>query len=241
MKRGMNAWSTRQIKLKWADYAKALPKVPAHFGHARVAQPPHGWGMLGNDQCGDCTIAGIAHGQMLVDWATNRSIPVFDAKCCMDQYYQLTGGPDSGLDPVQVAKYWQQHGLLDVNNDPHHCRSYTALENPQEAIEAAYCFGFSGLGLMIPDSAEAQFSAGQVWDDLNGQPAGGHYVPLVGRNSEGHLVVVTWGRLQAMTEAYLERYFMGGVAYTSADYMTSQGLSPEGYDFVQLDDDMAAL
>lgn len=241
--RGMKNWSTSQIALKFSAYATALPVPPTHFGHVGYAQPPvaSGWGMLGNDAVGDCVVAGAAHIQMVWDWATRHDIPSFNTQQIVAQYFALTGGQDSGLDPVAFAAWWQNQGLADANGVIHKVRSYTALVNTHQAIEAAYCFGVAGLGLMIPESAESQFEHGHVWDDLSSAPAGGHFVPLVGRNSHGNLVVVTWGRLQAMTQAYFDRYFMGGVAYTSQDYMTARGLSPEGFNFAQLDDDMAAL
>ncbi|HVX56452.1 MAG TPA: hypothetical protein VHA37_01860 [Candidatus Saccharimonadales bacterium] len=241
--RGMKSWSTHQLKLKFSDYAVALPLLPKTFGHVGTAQPPvpSGWGMLGNDQYGDCVVAGAAHGLMTWNWATGRQIPQFADQEIVKQYLGLTGGQDDGLDPVEFAAWWKSTGLADAAGKRHQIRSYTAVTDPQQAIEAAYIFGFSGLGLYIPDSAEDQFSNGHVWDDLHSQPAGGHYVPLVGRNSAGNLVVVTWGKLQAMTPEYLNKYFMGGVAYTSEDYMTAAGISPEGFDFTQLDDDMAGI
>lgn len=241
--RGMKNWSTAQIALKFSVYAKALPTPPLYFGHVGTAQPPigGGWGMLGNDSVGDCVVAGAAHILMTWNWATKRNIPHFATQEIVQQYFTLTGGPDSGLDPVAFAAWWQKVGLSDSAGVAHKVRSYTALSDPSQAVDAAYCFGAAGIGLYIPDSAESQFEQGQVWDDLASKPAGGHFVPLVGRNSHGNLVVVTWGRLQAMTPAYFAKYWMGGVAYTSQDYMTARGLSPEGFDFAQLDDDMSAL
>lgn len=244
LQRGMLKWSTDDIPLLYARYRTAqLPPVPHHFGHVGQAEPPTvgGWQMLGNDRFGNCVVAGAAHGQMVWDWATKRTIPQFSDAGIAEQYFELTGGEDTGLDPVQFAQWWQSVGLADASGVRHNIRSLAAITDTDQAIEAAYIFGFSGLGLYLPASAEQQFSEGAIWDDLSGKPSGGHYVPLVGRNSNGNLVVVTWGRLHAMTPAYLNRYFMGGVAYTSRDYMTAMGISPEGYNFAQLDADMAAL
>lgn len=241
--RGMKDWDTSQIKLKFSNYATALPQPPSVFGHVGNNPPPvaGGWQMLGNDTVGDCVVAGAAHGLMVWNMATKKPIPQFNDKDILRQYFQLTGGMDTGLDPVQFASWWKDTGLADHRGTKHRIRSYTALETTQQAIEASYIFGFAGLGLYLPQTAEEQFSNGQVWSDVGGSPVGGHYVPLVGRNSHGNLVVVTWGGLQAMTPEYLNKWFMGGVAYTSQDYMTAKGISPEGFNFAQLDDDMAAL
>lgn len=245
LKRGMKPFTTEQIRLKFAAYAdlSKIPPIPEKFGHVKVAQPniAGGWGMLGNDQYGDCTIAGICHGLQVWNLATKKTIVRFSDRQVIQQYLQLTGGADDGLDPVQVASWWRKSGLVDSSGVAHKIRSYSAITNYTQAIQAAYLFGFSGLGLYLPDSADKQFSQGHIWDDLNGKPEGGHYVPLVGRNTHGHLMCITWGRLQGMTHEYFQKYFIGGVAYTSQDYMLATGLSPEGFNFAQLDADLSAI
>lgn len=245
LKRGMSSFRIEDIPLKFSSYIKRakLPKVPTPFGHVLKNNPAGGWGMLGNDQYGDCTIAGIAHGDMVWNWAAHSGIPPYTTNQIVTQYMTLTGGVDSGLDPVAVAQWWQNHGLVDASGKVHKIRSFTAVETVNEAIEAAYLFGFAGLALMLPDNAEDQFSAGHPWDDTSGAPSPneGHFVPLVGRNSAGDLMVVTWGTLQAVTDDWLQKYMVGGVAYTSQEYMLVSGLSPEGFDFSQLDSDMASL
>lgn len=236
--RGMKEWSTDQIKLKFALYLNetVLPPVPAHFGHVGQAQPPveGGWGMLGNDQCGDCTIAGIAHAVQTWRWATKKSVPAFATNSIVQQYMALSGGKDDGLDPVEVANWMRKTGVADANGERHQISTYAAIDNLHYSIIAAYLFGVCGLGLMLPKTAERQFMAGQVWDDTASTPHGGHYVPMVGVNSKGNPVVVTWGKLQAMTPAFFRKYFIGAIAYVSEDYLLATGKSPEGFDFAAL-------
>ena len=47
------------VKLKFSSYINTnqLPTPPASFGHENLIQS---WGMLGNDQYGDCVWAGAA-------------------------------------------------------------------------------------------------------------------------------------------------------------------------------------
>jgi hypothetical protein len=245
LKRGMTTFKIQDIPLKFSSYVNKakVPLVPATFGHVHSAGPHGGWGMLGNDTKGDCTMAGIAHGDMVWNWATGSTIPLFSDAVIVKQYMHLTGGVDSGLDPVEVAQWWQSHGLVDAHGKTHKIRSFTAIDKVPDAVEAAYLFGFSGLAMWMPTTAEAQFEAGQPWDDTSGDPQQneGHFVPLVGRNSAGNLMVVTWGRVHAATPAWMDKYFAGGVAYTSQEYMMASGLSPEGFNFDQLDADMASL
>lgn len=245
LKRGMSSFKIDDIPLKFSSYLNRskLPKVPMPFGHVLKNNPQGGWGMLGNDQYGDCTIAGIAHGNMVWNWAAGNGIPPYSDKEIIDQYMKLSGGVDSGLDPADVAQWWQNHGLVDAAGKTHKIRSFTSVDNVDDAIEAAYLFGFSGLALMMPANAEDQFSAGHVWDDTSGHPSPneGHFIPLVGANSAGDYMVVTWGALHGVTKAWLEKYMVGGIAYTSQEYMMASGLSPEGFDFAQLDADLASL
>jgi hypothetical protein len=245
--RGMLPWSPFQIGLKFDKYVKAaaLPQVPHQFGHVKRDDLPvtGSWGMLGNDRKGDCTVAGIAHGQEVWDWATKRTIPRFTDQNIIDQYLSLTGGNDGGLDPIQVAGYWRNSGLQDADGNIYKIEAYSGITSTSSAVLAAYLFGFSGIGLYMPNSAEAQFEKGHVWDDTSGRANvfNGHYVPLVGRNSAGHLMVVTWGQIHAMTQDWLDKYFMGGVGYISRDYFLSSGLSPEGFAFDTLVADLKAI
>lgn len=245
MKLGMSSLDLDKIPYRFGAYVnkKALPNLPLRFGHVHTNDFPGGWQMLGNDTKGDCTVAGIAHGLMLWRYAVDGEIPPFDEHIIVEQYLQLTGGVDSGLDPVQVAQWWKDQGLVDAKGIAHTIRSFTRIDSVQNLAEAAYLFGFAGTGLWLPENAEDQFSKGEPWDDLSydPNPNAGHYVPLVGRNSKGNYMFVTWGRLHAATPEWLGKYFVGGVAYTSREYMRTTGLSPEGFDFAQLDSDMTSL
>ena len=95
--------------------------------------------------------------------------------------------------------------------------------------------------MALPASAEQQFEAGQVWDDLRSKPAGGHYVPCVGLNTSGHLIFVTWGELQAATRQYVETRMEEAVACLSREYLLASGLSPELINWSALLDDVDAL
>ena len=56
---------------------------------------------------------------------------------------------------------------------------------------------------------------------------GGHYVPVIGRNSAGNFLVITWGRLHAATPEFVTKYMDEGIAYLSLEYLKNN-LSPEG-------------
>jgi hypothetical protein len=91
------------------------------------------------------------------------------------------------------------------------------------------------VGFQFPRSAMDQFNAGQKWDVVpdDGGIDGGHYVPGLGVNADGDLVVVTWGREQAMSRAFYEKYCDQAAAILSLEALTG-GKSVEGFDIPEL-------
>jgi hypothetical protein len=243
------------IKLKLGDYLKRdrLPALPPRFGHVTNIPPGrHGWGMLGNDVAGDCVIAGRCHEIMVDALATNRPVPDFSPGSALAAYSAclVYGGgqpfdlrnptTDTGLDMQAAAKWWRDVGLTDADGTVHKIDAYVAVETVDDVLMAAYLCGSAGVGLALPATAEAQFEAGQVWNDLKGQPVGGHYVPCVGFMG-GHLVFVTWGELQGATRDYVQRWMEDGVCCLSREYMGANNLSPELIDWAALLDDIDAI
>jgi hypothetical protein len=240
--RGMTEWKPEALKLQFRDYIKAsLPPMPATFGHVHKAAPVGGWGLLGNNRAGDCVLAGAAHETMTWAWATGKPIPLFSTVNVLKQYRALTGGADSGLDPIATAKWRVSNGLADAQGGIHQVKAFGAVNDLSDVELAVYLFGVCGIGVALPHSAEQQFIDGRPWDDVAGDPKDGHYVPCVGKNSDGNLMVVTWGKLQAMTPAYFEKYAVGAVCYFSIEYLLETGKSPEMFDEAQLDADLSAL
>ena len=241
--RGMLPWRREAIEFRFRNYLVSdfLPPVPAVFGHVHQAAPAGGWAMLGNDKAGDCVLAGAAHETMTWAWATRKPIPLFTRVTVLRQYLGLTGGQDKGLDPVATAKWRVGTGLTDAAGNVHKVKAFGAVGNLADVELSVYLFGVCGIGLSLPHNAEQQFVDGRPWDDVTGTPQDGHYVPCVGKNTAGNLIVVTWGRLQSMTPAYFDKYAVGAVCYFSSEYLLATGKSPEMFDEAQLDADLAAL
>lgn len=239
----------RQVKLKFDRYRKAvlLPKIPATFGHYAALEGQQ-LGVLGNDAYGDCVQAGAAHIVMLWYAEQNKAIRFTEANTLMD--YEVATGfnpldpvSDQGTDMSQYADFWRKTGIRDGDGKAHFLAAYLRLDvsSLQQVNEACYFFGTVGLGVQLPASAMDQFDAGQPWDvPLSGeQILGGHYVPLVGFDGTFYYVV-TWGKLQKVTGAFLNRYLDEALAYLSED-MLSGGLSIDGFNLDQLRSDLALI
>jgi hypothetical protein len=224
------------VKLKFSDVLTSLPTPPAVFGHEIGLS---NFGMLANDTWGDCVIAGGDHEHMV--WSTEGGQPTvqFTSAGALSDYSAITGfdpnNPDSdqGTDMQAGAAYRQKTGLVDAFGNRHKIDAYSALNvgDINQIATAAWLFGAVGIGVKCPSSMQAQFNAGHPWTIVPGDTiVAGHYVPLVGRNSAGNFVVITWGRLQAVTPQWLSTYMDEGICYLSLDVINkTTNLTPEGF------------
>lgn len=223
---------------------RKLPVPPKRFGYTDVGRP---WGMFGNDKYSNCVFVGAAHEHML--WAKARR-PVFRTDEILQDYGAVTGfdpanlETDQGTDMQEAASYRRKVGISDAFGTRYTVDAYVALRigSAEDLALATYLTGATGVGLMFPDYAMEQFDNHHPWAVLKDQPdpIGGHYVTCVGRNSLGNFMVVTWGRLHAMTPAFFERYCDEALAYINIDWLSS-GLTPEGFKADELRHNLAAL
>lgn len=233
VKRGMKTFSAASVPIRFADVLvrPRLPSVPKQFGHLKAAAPPGGWGMLGNDNYGDCVMAGAAHESMLWAWATGRPIPRFDSNVVVTQYLQQTGGSDDGLDPVATARWRMADGVRDLDGNFHKLGAFVLIEDLEQLELCAYIGGAAAMCWALPNSAEQQFGREQVWDDMSHDPDpnAGHYTVFGGVNSKGHREILTWGRIQGCSREYCEKYMNSGgcLGYLSREYMLEAGTTPE--------------
>lgn len=212
--------------------ASSLPVPPMVFGRTSYF-PEGGWGMLGNADCGDCVIAGGMHETMLLNALGGHGAPKFTGANAISDYSTITGyvpgndSTDNGTDMVEAAKYRQRTGLIDANGVRHKIDGFVSLKpgDVQEVTLAAYLFGVVGLGASLTANAEDQFDANEPWH-LTPHPgrAEGHYFPCVGRNHEGNLLIVTWGRLHAVKPGWLAERMDEGIVYISREALRTNTL-----------------
>lgn len=248
MKLGRNPSPAGAVKLRFSDYvdtAAVLPKVPVSFGH--YASVPKDWGMLGNDQYGDCVFAGAAHEHLLWETANKRSV-AFTNSDVLGDYSAVTGfnpndpNTDQGTDMATAAGYRLHTGILGSDGGRHKIGAYLALEpgNLNELVTAAYLFGAVGIGITVTQLNMDQFNQNKPWTYRSGgQSLGGHYVPVVGRKGNT-LFAVSWGRVQTMSWAFFTKQSDETIAYISQDYLTADK-SPEGFNGAALLSDLTAI
>lgn len=218
----------------------ALPRRPAQFGHEHLIRD---FGVLGNDEAGDCVWAGGAHETMI--WTAEAGHPTaFSDESVLSDYSAVTGydpanpETDEGTDVRQAMKYRRAVGLLDAHGRRHKIGAFIALEpgHWEQVLEALYLFGAVGIGIQFPSSAMDQFNTGRPWSYVPGaRLEGGHYVPLVAFRDR--LYCVTWGKLQPMTKTFYERYCDEAFAPLSLEMLVG-GKSVDGFSLAELQQDL---
>jgi hypothetical protein len=227
----------------------ALPAPPATWNlTAKVSAP---WGMMDNDQIGDCTCAAAGH--LIMEWTANVGKKMITptvkqivaAYSAVTGYNPVTGANDNGAQEIDVLNYWRQTGIAG-----HKIGAYVALEpsNHNHVMDSVYIFQGCYIGVQLPISAQAQTQNNQPWSvppggpTGNGKPGswGGHAIPVVAYDTHG-LTVVTWGALQVMTWTFWDTYCDEGYAIISNDYLTAKKVTSEGFNMQQLQADLADL
>lgn len=221
--------------------ADMLPTPPKIFGHELLLAGGN-WQMLGNDSAGDCTICDAAHQTMLWNLEGGKSPVRFTTKSVIADYSAISGyngteATDTGCDMQDVANYRQKTGVIDAGGIRHKIQSFASLKagNLSQLAQAAYIFGAVSVGVQLPSSAEDQFDAQKPWSVVsNDTIEGGHCITIVGMNSAGNFLLLTWGRLHAATPAWLSAYMDEAIAPLSLEMLNAKGVSPEAYDLPTL-------
>jgi hypothetical protein len=177
--------------------AGALPKPPAKVAVPSVPAQSDGtaWGMDGNDNYGDCGVAGLNHGFMC-DAAALKEQETFPSADDIVQYYlNYTGGDDTGVVLSAFLHYVQGKGFLDK----HTVKAYAPVaEHDIPTLQYAVAeYKFTYTGITVTDQMMTDFNNGQPWtmESVQGNVEGGHCIPIVGYDSQ-FLYVVTWGAVQ---------------------------------------------
>ena len=214
-----------------ASYSAGLPTPPASVD---LSGKVKAWGMMDNDQIGDCTCAAAGH--LIMEWTANAAKNMFtpsdqqivSAYSAITGYNPGTGANDNGAVEIDVLNYWRQTGIA-----AHKIGAYVALEpaNHTHIMDSVYIFEGCYIGMQLPTSATGEGKPGS-W--------GGHAVPVIAYDIRG-ITCVTWGALQQMTWSFWEAYCEEAYAVVSADYLTRKKTTPQGFNLQQLQADLQDL
>lgn len=228
-------------------------RLAAYFTPQLPAPPPRAdwtrglaqWGMMLNDQLGDCTIAGCAHAVQV--WSANTGAIKSVPDATVERYYERWDGynpadpqnTDNGGIELDVLKKWKKEGLAGNQllgfADPHSA-------NLVEIRQSIALFGGVYIGLSLPLTARKQ----EVWDVAAGGGAdvekgswGGHCVFVAGYDEQG-FTCITWGALKTMTVAFWQQYVDEAHTLLGANWFDAKG-APSGFNQQQLLADLQAI
>ena len=220
------------------------PAVPATGWEGAV--DPSTWGMLGNDQYGDCAEAGILH--LIQAQAANAGTKLTATKDqALALYSAVTGfdvtkpETDQGTVLSTLLAYVQKNGveMTDATGAVTTVEVVGSASLDISSIAqmryAAYTFGGSYLGINCPTQCEQDLSN---WDFAPGaQLAGGHCIPQAGEGSAGGKIV-SWGVVIPTSWPFLLAYLDEAYCVITKSWLNQQGKSPSGLD---LDGLLAAM
>ena len=205
--------------------ASKLPVPPKVFGKQKLIQTWYGYG---NDEYGNCVFAAKAHMHMLWSLMGGHPRDRFTTADVLSDYAAVTGfnagdpNSDQGTDMKQAAEYHRKTGVRDATNTRRRVTSYVNLQpgSVGQLAISAYIFGAVEIGVMLTEDNMKQFDQGKPWSVTRSDSVGGHCIPVIGRDSDGNFICVTWGRLQRITPSFLKKYMDEGIAYLNEEILT---------------------
>jgi hypothetical protein len=190
--------------LRFKNYlTSAVPTPPPScdvlatvFKNVNSNNVPHLFPMDGNDTLGDCTIAALAHAITVYRGLLSKT-EIMSKQSVVKIYQHLTGGPDTGLNELDVLNYWRS---TKVDGDK--ILAYVRIDpkNHDHVKQAMMIFGGVYLGFQVQQACLDDFNAGRPWTP-GPLTNDGHAVYAVGYDQTG-LTVLTWGNTQKATWAW---------------------------------------
>jgi len=242
MKLGRRVVKRDSRTLKLGKYFKSgLPPAPAAKDWTTGVQ---NWGMMLNDQHGDCTIAAAAHAIQVWTAHTGAQVTLPDATVLdyfekWDGYNPKDPNTDAGGVELNVLNQWRKSAF-----DTHKLIAFAdpVYNNLDEIRQAITLFGGVYIGVSLPMTAKTQ----AVWDvapnggaDAKPGSWGGHAV-FVPKYDATSFTCVTWGELKQMTVAFWNEYVDEAHALLSHDWLAAKG-SPSGFALEELKTDLGLI
>ena len=195
--------------------------------------------MLGNDQYGDCGVAGLQHTFMAAANITQQKETFATAAQAIAYYLKYTGGVDSGVVLSQYLAYVRANGYYGSNDVLY--APFSPLNTPA-LLDVTFLYGSAYCGITVTDAMMSAFQAGEPWTaDLCDSPIdGGHCVPVVGYDDQW-LTIVTWGQLQKVSYLCWSHIASEGWAIITDDLVKANGDGIRGINLAALKSDLTII
>lgn len=235
-------------KLRLGNYMlRKFPASPIAVDYAPTPSP-FLKNILGNADNGCCTIAAAYHiNASILANASEPLPPDFDTANVLKLYYQLTGGPDTGLDEQLVFNWWRAHGLLPDGSHKITTKVLVDATDPGEIQAALWLFENLYIVAELPDAWIDPFPSadGFTWGVAGDpDPDNGHAFCAFAYGQGAVRKVDSWGLMGNIPYPALAEYGTqkagGGVyAVLSPDIICkATAKAPNGFDWSQLNADI---
>ena len=192
--------------LKLADVLLAEDPLPAEYDfddeHKEIPTPKYG-----NPPHNNCVIASRAHQTLRFELVEKGVLINITDEDVLREFQKQNGGGDSDIEVLESLKLWRTRGW-EAAGQQFKIKAFSKIDlgNQEQIKRTIYIKLGVGLGFFLPESALAQFNAGQPWEVTRDRAANhGHYVYVPGYTKDGP-VCVTWGRKQQMSWAFVDKY-----------------------------------
>lgn len=229
MKLGRRPSAPDHRTLNFPDFLSAAIEPPPA---ASLWQTPvTDWGVMGNDEYGNCVIVTAAH--ILLSMRANKAKDTRRISDAAVVALSRDMGALDGYDILQRLKYWRRNGMW---GDYLWAFARLNSRNPFYLQVAIHHLGAADIGLQLP----LAWQTADVWDTGQGpryRPAswGLHSVPLVGYDQSA-VYCVTWGKVIPITWLALAQYADEAFALIDPNWIEGDGQAPSGLDLPKLHD-----
>lgn len=234
--------------LKGAKYMASMPNyhaAPPWRDWTNKAMPDYG--MMLNDNIGDCTCAAVGH--LIQTWTSEHgnelTLPdsaILKAYEDVGEYNPNDPSTDNGAHMLDVLNYWRGTGV-----GGHRINSFVEIDyrNINEVKAAINAFGGVYVGAMLPTSAQKQ----KTWTGSTARPLHGDDLP---NSWGGHAIMapaydnstitfITWGAKQKADWEWWVDYVDECYAIISDEWVAATMLAPNGFDLSALISDLSHL
>lgn len=193
-----------KFPLRWAHQYLSID-LPTPTFPIDVTEGITDFGMMGNDKEGDCGPCGEVHEEMITAKASGTTGPAANSSLALDRYHTYDGNapaPGPGVDLANYALWMVKKGIIQAFAPVDVSNKEVALG----LLQAGYGLW---IGVELTDNNENEYQQGQPFDvssHFPPNPENGHCVLWVQAQSEsGPHAVVTWGKVQPATDAWIEQ------------------------------------
>ncbi len=203
------------------------------YQNLNIVDPRYLFPMNGNNEIGDCTIAGMAHGDTVWSGLVGN-LSIYPEELVRKIYFSLTGGDDTGLAMLSVLQYFRKNTVRGeriyafMSLNPH---------NHTHIKQAIVLFGGLFVGFQVQEDCMKDFLAGKAWTPgklINF----GHAVFITGYNKQ-ELNILTWGNTHRGTWDWWDECI--DEAYVVLPPEASNPLFAPGFDFDKLKKDLVSV